>query len=83
VIHALVQQWSQKVADTPASRTQLCCVFDISRSWSQETTKRAQQPVAACPLRAAVQQVFEDSGKVYGSRRIRAELYAPGLCVER
>jgi len=39
--------------------------------------------VVACPLRAAVQQVFEKSGKVYGSRRIRAELRAQGLCVGR
>jgi len=83
VIHKRVQQWSQKAADTPASRQPLCRVFDISRSWSQETAQRAGQPAAVCPLHTAVRQMFEKSGKVYGSRRIRAEWRAQGLGVGR
>jgi len=35
-------------ANTPASRQQLCRVFAVSRSWSQETAKRAQQPFRTC-----------------------------------
>jgi len=62
---------------------QLCRVFAISRTWSQETAQRAGQPATVCPLRAVVQQVFENSGKTYGSRRIRAELRAQGLGVGR
>jgi len=58
-------------------------VFSVSRSWSHETAKRAKQPPSTCPVRAAVQKAFADSGKVYGSRRIQAALRAQGVSVGR
>jgi len=81
-MQSLVQQWPKKAAEVKASTHRLCQVFGISRSWLHERSKRIETP-PACPLREAVQTVFNRSGKTYGSRRIHAELRAQGLSVGR
>jgi len=86
MIQSMIKQWTKKAPNIPASTHRLCALFGISRSWYYEVRKRADEPPAprypACPLRAAVQSVFKDSGRSYGSLRICAGLRAQGLNVE-
>lgn len=63
--------------------TQLCRLFEVSRSGYYEAQRRMRQPTQVCETRIRLQAAFADSGRSYGSRRLRAALQAQGLSIGR
>lgn len=70
----------QKKADNIAS---LCRLFEVSRSGYYAARVRTRSPQKVCLTTVHLQAAFKDSGRCYGSRRLRIALQAKGLDVGR
>jgi len=82
MIQTLIHCWQEKARiKTPVSR--LCTLLGASRAGVYAAHQRQRTPRPTCATRAAVRGVFEDSGRTYGSRRIRAALRWQGVNVGR
>lgn len=76
----------QRLLSQPASKadiTQLCRVFQLSRSGLHAARRRQQQPVKLCPQGIQLKAVFEASGRNYGSRRLMQALRQQGHRIGR
>jgi len=82
MIQTLIHRWQEK-AQIKAPVTRLCALLGASRAGVYAAAIRGRTPRPACATRAAVRTTFEDSGRTYGSRRIRAALRMQGMNVGR
>jgi len=62
---------------------QLCRVLGVSRSGYYGSRQRAKLAPKVCLVSTQLKAEFAASGKVYGSRRLRAVLHAQGLRIGR
>ncbi len=60
-----------------------CRLLDTSRSGYYTAQMRRRRSRKMCPLGQRVQTVFEQSGRTYGSRRVREALRSDGVAVGR
>jgi len=82
MIQTLIHRWQEK-AQIKAPVSRLCALLGASRAGVYAARERLRRPRAASATSAAVHSVFEDSGRTYGSRRIRAALRSQGMNVGR
>ena len=75
----LVQQWQQK-AHSPQ---QTCRLLGVSCSGYYAAVKRWQRTPTVLPEKVHLKAAFVDSGKVYGSRRLKTVLQAKGFKMGR
>ena len=68
--HQCIEQLQQKAEPVGA----LCRVLGVSASGYYASRRRKQAFKQACPISAHLQAAFAESGKSYGSRRLRAAL---------
>lgn len=78
MIHQVVHQLQQKAVDV----SQSCRLLGISRSGYYAARSVAVRPMH-CSIQADVKTAFVASGRVYGSRRMVAELRQRGITVGR
>lgn len=64
-----------------ASVTTLCRLFSVSRSSYYIYQQRLTQPVEPCRISPLLKAAFTQSGKTYGSRRLRIALQKQGVCL--
>ena len=74
-----VAQLQQKAA----SVVSLCRLLDVSRSGYYAARRRASQPDRVCVVTPHLKAAFAESGRSYGSRRLRAVLHGRGMTVSR
>lgn len=78
MIYRLITQYRQK-----ACVTQLCRVFQVSRSGYYGHIERQRRQRRVCALEVHVQAIFAASGRCYGSRRLQAGLHQRGILIGR
>jgi len=61
----------------------LCRLLDVSRAGYYASRQRANRPERACPVTPHLKAAFAESGRSYGSRRLRVALVNRGLAVSR
>ena len=74
-----IAQQQQKAASVSA----LCRLLDVSRSGFYAARGRANQPERVCIVTPHLKAAFAESGRSYGSRRLRVALHGRGLAVSR
>jgi transposase InsO family protein len=74
-----VAQLQQKAANVAA----LCRLLNVSRSGYYAARSRAREPKKVCVITPHLNAVFADSGRSYGSRRLRIALAHRGLRLSR
>ena len=78
---------SYQIVEQPHKRAvtvgHLCCMLGVSRSGYYGARQRAKLGPKACSVSTHVKAEFAASGKVYGSRRLRAVLRSQGLHIGR
>ena len=77
--HQCIEQLQQKAEPVGA----LCRVLGVSASGYYASRRRKQAFKQACPISAHLQAAFAESGKSYGSRRLRAALARKHIRVGR
>ena len=75
----VVRQLQQEAI--PVNRS--CQLLGISRAGYYAAQQRAHHVPAVCALSVQIKAVFQASGGIYGSRRVRAALQAQGLWIGR
>lgn len=58
-------------------------LLDVSRAGYYASRRRARQPKPACPVTPYLKAAFTESGRSYGSRRLRVALANRGMVVTR
>ncbi len=61
----------------------LCRLLDVSRAGYYASRRRAKQPKPVCPVTPYLKAAFTESGRSYGSRRLRVALANRGIAVTR
>lgn len=74
-----VAQLQQKAAGVAS----LCRLLNVSRSGYYAAQRRARQPERVCVVTPYLKAAFADSGRSYGSRRLRIALDHRGIVVSR
>lgn len=74
-----IAQQQQKAANVTA----LCRLLDVSRSGYYAARRRASQPARVCIVTPHLKAAFAESGRSYGSRRLRVALHDRGMVVSR
>ena len=74
-----VAQLQQKAAGVAS----LCRLLNVSRSGYYSARCRAQQPEKVCTVTPYLKAAFADSGRSYGSRRLRIALDNRGITLSR
>jgi len=82
MIQTLIHRWQEK-AHIKAPVSRLCALLGASRAGVYAARQRLHRPRTVSAAHTAVRGVFEDSGRTYGSRRIRAALRSQGVNVGR
>lgn len=74
-----IAQLQQKAAGVAS----LCRLLEVSRSGYYAARQRARQPVRGCAVTPYLKAAFADSGRTYGSRRLRVALGDRGIALSR
>ena len=61
----------------------LCRLLDVSRTGYYASRRRARQPKPVCPVTPYLKAAFTESGRSYGSRRLRVALANRGIVTTR
>jgi len=61
----------------------LCRLLDVSRAGYYASRRRARQPKPVCPVTPYLKAAFTESGRSYGSRRLRVALANRGIVATR
>ena len=61
----------------------LCRLLDVSRAGYYASRRRARQPKPVCPVTPDLKAAFTESGRSYGSRRLRVALANRGIVTTR
>jgi transposase InsO family protein len=61
----------------------LCRLLDVSRAGYYASRRRARQPKPVCPVTPYLKAAFTESGRSYGSRRLRVALANRGIVTTR
>lgn len=73
----------QEKAEGVTRLASLCRLLDVSRSGYYASRRRAHQPAKVCPVTPHLKAAFAESGRSYGSRRLRVALSHRGIAVSR